>query len=130
VLKKEIKKITDDGRMATAYERQLKREREMKRDREKQEAASAVEEELRGGHFGRDLIKENVYHADNFAMFEMNRKLHLLLRNEERQRISEEKRAQYMQEFRDSATRILYRNEIMKEEKRQDEERNAEIRRK
>ena len=122
--------MTDDGRMATAYERQLKREREMKRDREKQSLALAVEDEHRGGHTRRDLIKENVVHADNFAMFEMNRKLELLLKNEERQRISEEKRAQYMQEFRESATRILCRNEIMKEEKRQEEERNTEIRRK
>ena len=122
--------MTDDGRIATAYERQLKRERDMKRAREKQSLAVAVEEEHRGGRTRRDLIRENVVHANNFASFEMNRKLQLLLKNEERQRISEEKRTQYMQEFRESATRILYRNEIIKEERRQDEERNAEIRRK
>ena len=51
-------------------------------------------------------------------------------RNEERQRASEEKRARNLEELRDGAIQFLHRNDIMREQKRINEERDAEIKRK
>ena len=50
------------------------------------------ESDRSGMHNRRDLLKQNVENADNFAIFELNRKLLMELRNEERQKVSEEKR--------------------------------------
>jgi len=75
-------------------------------------------------------IEANVRQAENFAMYELTRKLHLVTRNEERQRASEEKRARNLEELRDGAIQFLHRNDIMREQKRINEERDAEIKRK
>lgn len=81
-------------------------------------------------HTKRDCIEANVRSADNFAMFELTRKLHLVVKNEERQKASETRRTQNLEVLRDSAIQFLQRNEMMKEQKRQEAERDEELQRK
>jgi len=97
---------------------------------EDRKAASAESEAGDGLFYQRSMIDANVRQAENFAMYELTRKLELFTKNEERQRASEEKRARNIGELRDGAIQFLHRNEIMREQKRIDEERDAEIKRK
>ena len=64
----------------------------------------------------RNMIKENVEMVDNYAEYELNRKLHQLITYEMRATKSKERREQYLKEFRDSAIAFLNRNQQMKEE--------------
>ena len=96
--------IKDEGKVAT---RLARRAEELQRERK-----AEVKQEL----LAKNSIEINVEQADNFAKYELSRRLDNLIKLHTRQRSSQVKREGNHIEFREKAQRFLRRNSTMRQE--------------